>query len=195
MKLIYNIKQKGRLILLLLFFLVIEFVSSSSQKENVQQLDTAINEIYSDRLIAHDLIFRMSEVIHEQKDVLLTANDQDSAAKLLSQGFDKINYHIRVYNKTHLTRDEALVFARFKAKIEALSKTVSRVGQDHIDADQEKKELIAQLDSVAVYLSELSGIQLDRSEDLREDSHNIVSFSCVIEQLNWALFIVTSLCI
>lgn len=194
MKLLYSIKQKGRIIALLSIFLAIEILSNSSQTENVQQLDMTINEIYADRLIAQDLLFKMANSIDEQKMMLLGKNNQESTVKVIDQSAGKIYGFISSYDKTKLTADEELIFGKLKTKIGELNAFVA-ANKNQLLLPYVKSQYILQLDAVSNDLTSLSEIQVSRAKDLKTDSLKIVSFSAIIHELNWALSIITVLCI
>jgi hypothetical protein len=188
----YNIKEKGKFILLLCALLLIEIFSTNSQTQNVQQLDSTINEMYSDRLIAQDLIFKMAENIHQQKTILFAKYDQDSINRALNHHFEKIAGFINSYDKTALTNDEANLLSSFKTKISRLSSITLNANEDQ-SVLYKKDKYNVQLDLLLLDLNRLAEIQVSRSGHLKDDSHKIVSFSNIINELNKALMIITAL--
>ena len=193
MKLMYNIKEKGKFILLLCALLLIEIFSTSNQIQNVQQLDSTINEMYADRLIAQDLIFKMAETIHQQKNILFADHDQDPINRALEQRSEKITGFINAYDKTALTTDEATILVGFKTKISRLTSMMLNANEGKSDLYKAKDAYNAQLDLLLADLNRLAEIQVSRSGYLQKDSHKIVSFSNIINELNKALMIITAL--
>lgn len=193
MKLLYNIKEKGRLVVLLIIFLIIEILSNHSQTDNVSKLDTAINEIYSDRLMAQDYIYKISENIHSQKVFLLNRNPSNVLNKLLNRNFNEIKSHIINYEKTSLTNPEKILFDKFKSQITGLYGFLGDKSQQILLNDNTRNIYITQLDSLSDKLKGLSEIQISRSAIIKNDSIKIVSFSSIINQLSSVLLIITTL--
>lgn len=182
------------MIVLLSFLLLIEILSNSSQTENVQHLDASINEIYADRLLAQDLLFKISERINRQKTSLLTEISNDSLVSSMNVNFKEIEGFLNAYDKTKLTKEEAIIFGKLKTETASLKKMVTKYGNGQLFLNL--KDLYSQqLDSASVMLYSLSEIQMTRSKELRADSYKTLSFSGIINELNWTLSIIIALVI
>lgn len=195
MSLFYRNTQRAKLALLLLILFIAELLGSTSQSNNISELDTTFNEVYSDRLVAQDYIYKMTEEIHRQKYFLLNHPDGNALNRSLHDGCAEIKTVLKQYEGTKLTREEKKSLQKLKSTIESL------------DLQAQGKAGVAGLSvaEVAVYneqfdlalgsLKQLSEIQMSRSLDLKGNSAKIVSFSNIIEQMNWVVVIITGLLI
>lgn len=183
------------MIVLLSFLLLIEILSNSSQTENVQHLDASINEIYADRLLAQDLLFKISERINRQKTSLLTEISNDSLISSMNVNFKEIEGFLNAYDKTKLTKEEAIIFGKLKTETASLKKMITKCGNGQLFLNNLKDQYSQQLDSASVMLYSLSEIQMTRSKELRADSYKTLSFSGIINELNWTLSIIIALVI
>lgn len=193
MNFLYHLKEKGKFVLLLLILLIIEILSSNSQSENVSKLNIALNELYSDRLIAQDYIYKISETIHLQKEFLLNKPSSDMLNETLNRNTTEISKHLNNYEKTSLTKSEASIIKKFKSRFKGLNIYSTSNPAHLLSSSPIRKSYITQLDSLSTDLKKLSEIQISRGLDLKNDSIKTVSFSNIINQLSSVLFIITGL--
>lgn len=192
MNLLYNIKHKGRLIIILMLFVIIEIVRIISQKETVQQLGDSINEIYSDRLIAQNLLFKISNNINEQR-LLVLENNNDTIDRLLKRNIVSTIDYLKAYSRTELTNKEDSIFKKLKLEITELNRFF--LSRDLLQNNVSKSVYFVHLGSVFGYLNNLSNIQISRGETLNTGANKTISFSNIINELDWVLIIVTALII
>lgn len=195
MKLPYYIKQKGRMVFLLSFFLLIDILSNNSQIDKIKHLNTSIKEIYMDRLIAQNLIFKISEVINKQKIYLLSETNQDSLLIYMNVSFNAIQSLLKEYDKTKLTIEESTALNELKIKVSALNIYFLKLYNSQHPFYNLKQNYFEQTKVISTILINLSEIQLSRGNDLKIDSSNTLSFAGIINHLNWALSFIISIAI
>lgn len=104
-----------------LLVLILIVATNLIDKRNFQQLGTAIETIYQDRLIAKDLLFETSLLVH-QKTLAFAKKDTaffESGITLINKDIER---HLSDYGSTKLTQNEEKMFARFRQKFEDLKK-------------------------------------------------------------------------
>lgn len=195
MKLPYYIKQKGRLVFFLFFFLLIDILSNNSQIHKIKHLNSTINEIHADRLIAQNLIFKISEEINNQKIYLLSETNHDSLLMYMNVSFRHLESLLKDYDKTKLTIEESLALSKLKVKVRALNMYFLKLYNTEYPFYSLKQNYLEQTKGISTILINLSEIQISRSNDLKIDSSNTLSFAGIINDLNWALSFVISLAI
>lgn len=191
MNILYDLKSKGKIVLYLCAFSFLEILTNNSQTDNVQQLDTSIDEIYSDRLVAQDILFKISNNVYEQKYLLLDHAPNDSVIAAIHANTAEIFKHLSLYDKTELTPKEAIIFKELKVKVSELDR-FSLTG-DPLLADKTNKLYSKELDAISNSLGALSEIQMNRGERIMMEAGKVLSFSVIINELNWALLIIISL--
>lgn len=195
MKLPYYVKQKGRLVFFLSFFLLIDILSNNSQINKIKHLNTTINEIHSDRLIAQNLIFKISEVINKQKIYLLSETNHDSLVIYMNISFRNIESLLKDYNKTKLTIEETIALNELKAKVSTLNMYFLKLYNSQYPFYSLKQNFLEQTKIISAILINLSEVQISRSNDLKIDASDTLSFAGIINDLNWALSFILSLAI
>ncbi len=191
MNILYNLKSKGKIVLYLCAFSFLEILTNSSQTDNVQQLDTSIDEIYSDRLVAQDLLFKISNNVYEQKFLLLDHAPNDSLIAAIHTNTAEIVDYLSMYDKTELTPKEAIIFKELKIKVSQLDRFP--LVNDPLLAGKTNNVYYKELDAISNSLGALSEIQMNRGERIMVEAGKVLSFSVIINELNWALLIIISL--
>lgn len=187
----YHIKQKGKIALLLLVLVIVELLSDNSQSKSISQLGDAFNEVYSDRLIAQDYIYKITENVHEQKYRLLKQTDSAFNNKILAISNTEIINILKQYEVTKLTSKEEKTLLKLKGKIHIMQKFATGMRF----SDNTVHLYTGYIDAVSDNLKTLSEIQVERSREINGDSIKIISFSTIIDQLNLAMLIVMGLLI
>lgn len=188
MNILYAIKQKGKIILLLLALGALELANCNAYNRNIAEMGNSISEVYADRLMAQDYIYKLSSKIHERKWALLENRNSLPEAHSLS-----ILALLRDYEKTKFTPEEKTRYEEFRANI---FKMIA-LQQRYADADKAPaKDAILQSYQASLGLSlqqleQLSEIQMQRGKHINADSQKIVSFSFFLNQLDWVLIFVT----
>lgn len=191
MNILYNLKSKSKIVLYLCAFSFLEILTNSSQTDNVQQLDTSIDEIYSDRLVAQDILFKISNNIYEQKCLLLDHATTDSVMAAIHTNTAEIFDHLSLYDKTELTTKEEIIFKKLKIQVSELDHF--SLTNDPLLAGKTNKLYYKELDAISSSLDALSKIQMNRGKRIMMEAGKVLSFSVIINELNWALLIIMSL--
>ena len=149
----YN-KLKWTLGILMVFVLII--ATNLIDRNNFVRVKDSVVSIYEDRIIANDLIFEMSELMHE-KEIALVASDTAFFKQRNTQLNERIDANISRFETTKLTAEEKTVFTNFKQNFEALkeSETVFLAS-----AYQKQEPLRKDIGSLKENLHNLSKIQL-----------------------------------
>jgi len=196
MNILYNIRQKGRITILLIgvFFLII--LSSNTYSDKINQMGNLFSEMYSDRLIAQDYIYKFAKILYERKIELANQNMRD-IDKVFKGDEIAISLLLTNYEKTKLTINENIQFQEFKKSILLMiffeKKYLMSTNDQykiHLLKLQEKY-----LNTSFVQLDKLAEIQISTGKKLNETSRKIVSFSTLLNQFDWALIIIIGLII
>lgn len=194
MNILYAIKQKGRLILLLGALAALELANCNAYNRNIAQIGSSVSEVYADRLMAQDYIYKLSGRIHERKWALQERMSAQSAPASLP-GAHSLNILalLHDYEQTKFTPDEKVIYAEFRANIFKMIALQQRYAlADHAPVKRSiLKSYQASLDLSLQQLERLSGIQMQRGKHLNADSQKIVSFSSLLNHLDWVLILVT----
>jgi|GEM_PF-3686511 hypothetical protein len=194
MNILYAIKQKGRIILLLLALGALELANCNAYNRNIAEMGNSVSEVYADRLMAQDYIYKLSARIHERKWALQESrNTQPDAVSLPGAQSLSILALLRDYEKTKFTPEEKIRYEEFRAnifKMLALQQRYANTGQA-AEKNAILKSYQASLDLSLRQLEQLSGIQVQRGKHILSDSQKIVSFSFFLNQLDWVLIFVT----
>ncbi len=195
MKILYNIRQKGRAAILMVALFCLVAFSFYTYNKNIKQMGDLSSEMYSDRLVAQDYIYKFSKMLNERKIKLALKNippdeifKHDKAAILML---------IADYERTKLTKNEKVQFQKFKKNI------MSMIGfelQHLLSRDNaEKINLLSlqnkSLDISLLQLDKLAEIQTLTGKQLNDASNRIVTFSTLLNQFDWAVIIIIGLII
>ncbi|PTX59482.1 chemoreceptor-like protein with four helix bundle sensory module [Kordia periserrulae] len=155
-------KVKWILGILMVFVLII--ATNLIDKNNFVRVKDSVVTIYEDRLIAKDLIFKISKAIHK-KEIALATND----SLFFSQKNKAVNQQIESlvdrFEKTKLTDVEENVFKNFKKNFSSLT-TIEANGIDF--NSQNKLKASGQISALENNLDDLAQIQI--SEGSRQMS-------------------------
>lgn len=105
----------------LLFVMGLIVATNRVDKDNFHQVANAIETIYEDRLVAKDLIFDISLLMHEKSMALANADTAFYEARILKVN-QKIGQLIQLFAETKLTEEERLAFERLQSDIAKLSR-------------------------------------------------------------------------
>ncbi len=193
MNILYAIKQKGKIIFLLLALGALELANSNAYNRNIAEMGNSISEVYADRLMAQDYIYKLSSKIHERKWALLENRSREPDAVTLPGAHSlSILGLLRDYEKTKFTPEEKTRYEEFRANIFKMIALQQRYsGADQAPARHAiLQSYQASLDLSLQQLEQLSGIQMQRGKHINADSQKIVSFSFFLNQLDWVLIFI-----
>ena len=140
--------------ILLVFFIVL--ITNLIDKNNFNKLRQSVTTIYQDRIVASDLIFDMSMIIHEKKVAVATSDSlffgESNETKNL-----RIQDLIEQYEETKLTARERLIFNGLKDELA----TLKGLEESYVNAGfTESDQLMATIDDIVQRLHDLSKIQI-----------------------------------
>lgn len=194
MNVLYAIKQKGRIILLLIALGALELANCNVYNNNIAEMGKSISEVYADRLMAQDYIYKLSAKIHERRwDLQKSINRQPEAVSLPEAHSLSILALLRDYEKTKFTAEEKITYEEFRSNLFKMMTLQQRYAA--MDEAPAKKVILqayqASLNLSLQQLDHLSDIQMQRGKHLNADSQKIVSFSFFLNQLDWVLIFAT----
>lgn len=194
MNILYAIRQKGKIIILLIALGALELANCNAYNRNIAEMGDSISEVYADRLLAQDYIYKLSSRIHERKWALQeNMNVQPDAVSLPEAYSLSILALLRDYEKTKFTADEKVKYEEFRTNLFNMMALQRRYAT--ADQESEKGAILqsykASLDLSLQQLEQLSGIQMQRGKHIHRDSQKIVSFSFMLNQLDWVLIFIT----
>lgn len=190
----YAIKQKGRIILLLIVLGALKLANGNAYNQSIADMGDSVSEVYADRLMAQDYIYKLSAKIHERKWAMQEAMSAGSNSAILpaTQSLSILAL-LRDYEKTKFTADEKMLYDEFRANLFHMISLQQRYTLTDLTSAKQNilQSYRASLDLSLQQLEGLSGIQMQRGEDIHADSQKIVSFSSILHQLDWALIVIT----
>lgn len=128
-------------------------------KRNYDQLSGALETIYSDRLIAKNLIFDMSNLVHE-KSIAIALNDSTFYLKRNIEINDRMNNLLDDYAHTSLTTNESAEFEPLKRDISKLIQIENKVNE----ATTNRESIVALHAKIRAGLEKLSTIQIEEGK-------------------------------
>ncbi|MHB0756026.1 MCP four helix bundle domain-containing protein [Polaribacter sp. M15] len=163
-------KIKWILGVLIIFVLII--TTNLIDKDNFTRVkDTAIT-IYEDRLIAKDLIFKVSNKINT-KEVAIVSSDLDFFKHENSSVNKEIDQLLFSFEQTNLTTEESYVFNNLKEQISALTKLENASLNDVNSAN--RKNYLNIILQIKKSLKNLSEIQIREGGRLMSVSKKALS--------------------
>ncbi|UCS91938.1 MCP four helix bundle domain-containing protein [Echinicola marina] len=147
-------KIKWSASILLVFIIVL--TTNLIDKDNFQSLSNSVKTIYEDRIVASDLLFEMSTLIHH-KEIAIISSDSSYMQSENSPDNEKLDNYMLQYSKTKLTEKEQFLFEQLKDDIATLKHSERNHGM------QDKSKWLSQIDKVNQRLYDLSKIQLEES--------------------------------
>jgi len=194
MNVLYTIRHKGKIALLLLAIIFAEIYFSYAYSSNISQIGESFSEVYADRIIAQDYIYKMSNILSKRKKIVFKNPTTDNLKKDLI--FDdyglKISWILANYEKTKLTTNEKLLFDKFKINVFSMIALEKKYASEsnHLVSNEFYRVRNNLLKESITQLDKLSEIQIVRVKDLNETSQKTVSFSSLLNQFDWALLLV-----
>lgn len=199
MEILYAIRHKGKIALLLLIIIFLGIFSSQTYNDNISKIGDSFSEVYSDRIIAQDYIYKMVKILHKVEFVLSQPFTDDLEKKILFTADDRVEISLLLenYEHTKLTAKEKVIFNEFKNNILVMIALEKKYLNEHNYDVRENifKSQTYYLNQSLNQLDKLSEIQISRVKDLNEKSQKSVSFSTLLNQFDWALLIIIGIAI
>lgn len=127
-------------------------------KASFEKINDASEKIYSDRLVAQDLVLKYGEVLHK-KELALELLDSNYYSSYKTQDDIKIEQLTDLYSETELTETEATSFNAMRETFEDLISLEKNYAENFDDLEL-KKEARIKVDIIHDQLIVLSEIQL-----------------------------------
>lgn len=199
MEILYAIRHKGKIALLLLIIIFLGIFSSQTYNDNISKIGDSFSEVYSDRIIAQDYIYKMVKILHKVEFVSSQPFTDDLEKKFLFTADDRLEISLLLenYEHTKLTAKEEVIFNEFKNNILVMIALEKKYLNEHNYDVRENifKSQTYYLNQSLNQLDKLSEIQISRVKDLNEKSQKSVSFSTLLNQFDWALLIIIGIAI
>ncbi len=143
-------KIKWVLSVLLVFFLIL--ATNLIDKDNFRRVKNSIVTIYEDRLVANDLIFELSQLVH-QKELAAATADTEFFNTPNQRVNEKIDILIEKYLTTKLTDREEKTFGLLQDDLQTLRKM-------EVPQPRDESAYLRELANIKDNLRELTKIQL-----------------------------------
>jgi hypothetical protein len=144
-------KVKFILGILLVFFLIV--ATNLVDRDNFQRVRDSVVTIYEDRLVAKDIIYELSRLMHQKELAALRSDEAFFASK--NQAIDtEIDELIAQFEATRLTSEEETTFDNFEANLRRLRQVEGTASSEDNEAYRSRLTAIQQ------DLHSLSKIQL-----------------------------------
>lgn len=161
-------KVKWVLGILLVFVLILG--TNLIDRDSFSRMRHSVVTIYEDRLIASDIIFDISQVLHETE-LALVQKDTTTIRENISEDKFELQSLIERYDHTHLTQDEQVVWRRVKASINNLIQAEEEAVNSNFN---EFDRLQVQIDKLQDNLDALAKIQIIEGERQKNISEEVV---------------------
>ncbi|MEZ4924302.1 MAG: hypothetical protein R2780_14105 [Crocinitomicaceae bacterium] len=150
--------EKLKWILSLLMVIMLIVTTNLVDKASFEKINDASEKIYSDRLVAQDLVLKYGEVLHK-KELALELLDSNYYSSYKTQDDIKIEQLTDLYSETELTETEATSFNAMRETFEDLISLEKNYAENFDDLEL-KKEARIKVDIIHDQLIVLSEIQL-----------------------------------
>lgn len=191
------IRFKIKIAIALTAILLLIFIKSIVDKQNVDELEEAFISVYEDRLVVQEHIFSITEMVFRMRLLVTESNTMDEYLNVKEKVID---YHTKILNviddfeKTHLTPMEAEYLAEFKDlitnKLEIQTYFTSNADDKDIDYQETLRRFDADFERVLTDLRELSNIQLEEGAKLTVRSYQIKARSDIWLNFEYAVLFI-----
>lgn len=199
MSFLFNLKHKGKISLILLLFVIFEIIKSTMYKSNFSELSSSFSEVYSDRVLAQDYIFKLSDKIHERQKLIINnfQTSENLNRQLLIRNKNELIRLLNLYSKTKLTTLERQIFVEFEKNIFELEKLEQRVLLNGLTINSQdiKTVHLKMIEKVLTQLHQLSYIQISEARLLNENTQKLNNKSKTLNHFEWFLIIGIAICI
>lgn len=195
MNALYTIRNKGKIALMFFALIVLELFSCISNETNMSEMEDTFSKVYSDRLIAHNYLYKLEDQIYRRK-LAFSENGGNVSLKDSDASATELKTVLEKYAETKFTKKEEIIFMEFTRSSEILSALERRCVNDQGILTN---NLISEHDNITNkllnQLQQLSAIQLSEAKSLEASSKRIVAHSSILSQFNWAMIIILGIVI
>ena len=128
-----NLFDKIKWVLGILMIITLVITTNLVDRNNFLKMNDTVETIYEDRLVAKDLLLKISNLIHKKEIAAITL-DLDFYSNENKPINDEIRSYISIYGDTKLTAEEKRVMIDFKDNFSELQKAELRFSEsDYAD--------------------------------------------------------------
>lgn len=140
--------------ILLVFFIVL--ITNLIDKGNFNRLRNSVTTIYEDRMVASDVLFELSVLLHK-KEIAVISSDLLYFQKESGKTNHDIDGLLERYEQTKLAQSERAIYSSLKEELN----NVKKVEENYKVSDTKgKATLLKSINKIDQYLQDLSKIQL-----------------------------------
>lgn len=183
---------------LLIAMLIMVFAKNRMNTSHVTELGNSFASVYEDRLMVESYIYQLSGLIYQKK-IAAAGTNAPQEFEGLKQKLEQQNHAIRkllaAYQKTKLTRDEALHFASLKKNLNTLSTLEDQLLQNPtLTLNPVNRQQMDQLlNTTSENLQALSGIQVAEGKLMHYHSKQLVAGSTLLTYFELSLLILLAI--
>jgi hypothetical protein len=177
---------KGPLLFILLSGVIVFTIVA--KKRSVSEMETSFSDLYHNRLIAENYIYKINSQINQKKMSLAVGSIETNLINK-NKNNEVIKELLSDFSKTKLTSQEQIVFEVIKGDIQRLNK-LELTPHNH---SERSIYLTALYDKILSNLDVLSAIQMTEGRRIFDEISRIVSTSILITELEWVVIIISLL--
>ncbi|NVK27169.1 MAG: MCP four helix bundle domain-containing protein [Flavobacteriia bacterium] len=171
-------KLKWILGILMVFVLILG--TNLIDRDSFSRMRDSVVTIYEDRLIASDIIFDVSQILHEKELDLATRDTAQFAEKITEQKFE-LQTLIDRYDHTHLTDDEQVVWRKVKSSISKLLESEEELTSSNFTNTTGVQNQINKIQEHLETLAKIQIVEGERQKNISEDVIDTVELFTHIE--------------
>lgn len=176
MKFLGAMKEKQKIVLLLLFVLLIALLNNHFSRKHYDELDKNMSSIYQDRLMPTSYLFQLSDHLYQKK-ILLQGGGYEGKQlnDLLEKHNQSLKQIIAAYEKTFLTKKEQEHWKAFVTHLQTYNLAESAHIKLARDITGKEYALNQSFDKALAALGSLNEVQTNEGFKLQHDSKSIIN--------------------
>jgi hypothetical protein len=179
MKWAYQVKDKTKVVAVLLLIIVLILVNNVSNRKTFSKLNESIASIYKDRLMPATYIFQLTDHLYQKK---LLQNSPGNNAAVVNHN-TAIASIIKTYESTYLTASEKKQWNSFKEEMTHYNTLVAAPVKNEKAVDESFNKVMGTLNA-------LSEIQASEGSHILNISKLDISGTIIMSQLEAALLLI-----
>lgn len=181
------LKEKRRIVVVLLTILVLALINNFVSRQQYGDLTNNISSIYKDRLIPAGYIFSMSDLLYQKK-ILLQAMPEDNLLAQLEQHNLEMTGIIEAYEATYLTKEEQRQWKNFRQHLQHYNEAEALAVSAAAYTDKER--LHSSFGQALQSLKQLNETQTNEGMRLQNDSKAIINSTVMQAYLEVSLLFI-----
>ncbi|HTN05797.1 MCP four helix bundle domain-containing protein [Agriterribacter sp.] len=181
------LKEKRKVVMVLLTILVLALINNFVSRQQYGDLTNNISSIYKDRLIPAGYIFSMSDLLYQKK-ILLQTMPEDNLLAQLDQHNREMSRIIEAYEATYLTKDEQRQWKSFRQHLQQYNEAEALAVSSAAYAD--KEHLHSSFGQALQLLKQLNETQTNEGMRLQNDSKAIIDSTVMQAYLEVSLLFI-----